>query len=94
MDTIKIQPTNKKLSENDPLKTLCGMVIGTSTIDGIITRGRLIKCDDRELWLEKFNEDVVMIARAAITNIWVSRDCTNPCTNQGRLQPIDAKVGV
>lgn len=75
MDTNTVIPTDKNLSENDPTKKLYGVVIGTATSDGMITRGRLIKCDDREMWLEKITGDVIMIARPCIDRIWISKDC-------------------
>ena len=75
MNSNTVVPTDKNLSENDPTKKLYGVVIGTASRDGTITRGRLIKFDDRELWLEKITGDVVMIARPCIDRIWISKDC-------------------
>jgi hypothetical protein len=68
----------------DPIETLLGIVIGISCKDGLVIRGRLIKADDSEIWLEKISGNVAMVSRAAITNIWVSRDCTNG----GKLQAV------
>lgn len=71
-------PTDKKVSQNhsisDPIEKLSGKVIGTATTDNMTIRGRLIKFDDRELWLEKMSGDIVMIARAGVDRIWISAD--------------------
>ena len=66
----------------DPIGTLLGKVIGISCKDGLVIRGRIIKADDSEIWLEKISGNISMVARAAISNIWVSRDCTR----KGELQ--------
>ncbi len=73
MNTIS---TNDINISDDPIKTLSGKVIGTITNDNMVIRGRLIKYDQNELWLEKISGDIVMIARSDITRIWISRDCT------------------
>ena len=67
--------TDKNLSQIDPIESLANHVIGTATADGMIIRGRLIKFDERVIWLEKMSGDVVMIARAGIERIWRSHDC-------------------
>lgn len=70
--------TDKKVSQNssidDPIEKLSGKVIGTATTDNMTIRGRLIKFDDRVLWLEKMSGDIVMISRAGIDRIWISAD--------------------
>jgi hypothetical protein len=75
-----ITSTDKNLLQTDiakdPIKSLAGKVIGTATKDNMTIRGRLIKCDDNEIWLEKISGDIVMIARTDITRIWISRDCS------------------
>lgn len=75
MDTTTTQSSNINPSDFDPIKKLYGIVIGTATKDGMTIRGRLIKCDGGELWLEKITGEVVMIARSGIDRIWISRDC-------------------
>ena len=69
---------------SDPIGALLGKVIGISCKDGFVIRGRLIKADDSEIWLEKISGNIVMVSRPSITNIWVSRDCTNG----GKLQAV------
>ena len=61
----------------DPIGTLVGIVIGLLCKDGLVVRGRLIKADDNEIWLEKISGNIAMVSRASISNIWVSRDCAN-----------------
>jgi hypothetical protein len=63
------------LQTDDLTKSLYGKVIGTVGKDGMVIRGRLIKADDRELWLQKVSGDVVMLSRSGIDRIWISRDC-------------------
>jgi hypothetical protein len=73
-----VSSTDISVSEiSDPIGTLLGKVIGILCKDGLVVRGRLIKADDSEIWLEKISGNIAMVARASISNIWVSRDCTN-----------------
>lgn len=67
--------THKNLSEIDPIKTLLNTVIGLNTSDGLTVRGRLIKFDERVVWLQKMRGDTAMVARTDINRIWRSRDC-------------------
>lgn len=59
----------------DPLATFLNTVIGITASDGMTIRGRLIKVDDKVIWLHKMSGDMVMIARNDIKRLWQSRDC-------------------
>lgn len=59
---------------NDPLATLLNTVIAVTDRDGLTIRGRLIKIDDKVIWLEKISGDACMIARDDIRRLWRSRE--------------------
>jgi hypothetical protein len=59
----------------DPLATLLNTVIGITATDGMTIRGRLIKINEKVIWLEKMSGDACMISRDDIKRLWRSRDC-------------------
>jgi hypothetical protein len=66
--------TDLNLSGIDPIKTFLNCVIGIATSDGLTIRGRLIKVDDKVIWLEKISGDACMIARDDIKRLWRTRE--------------------
>ena len=59
----------------DPLESFLNTVIGIATSDNRTIRGRLIKFDERVIWLHKMDDRKLMVARDDIRRLWQSRDC-------------------
>jgi len=72
---MKVDAQSDIRVSQDPFESILNTVIGISTSDGMTIRGRLVKFDDRVVWLHKMSDEVVMIARDDIRRLWQSRDC-------------------